>query len=69
MLDIGNVVILKSIPDGLLTGLPKKDQDKLLSYLGKPGTVVKTNNEIVLEFVENDDSHLILVSSANVQTT
>src|SRR5262249_53867247 len=68
----GLQVILKSIPDGLLDGLPAEDQAAIQAMVGKPVTVVEgaiqlEEGRVEVEFEANGDTHTIWVDVAALE--
>jgi hypothetical protein len=58
-------MILKSIPDGLLDGLPAEDQEAIQKNIGRPVKVVGfRGDEMEVEFKDDQDEiHTIWVTA------
>ena len=67
----GSKVVLKSVPPGLLEGLPVKDQKAIVSIVGVPIRLSGFDDgKLELEFVEADGTiHSIYVDSKYVRAS
>lgn len=63
-----NTVILKSVPKGLLDGLPDEDQTAIQAAIGKPMTVVgRDHGRTELEFTDAAGHiHTIWIDSKDI---
>lgn len=65
----GRSVILKSVPPGLLAGLPADDQKAIRSIVGQPVTFVGFSfGQAEVEFVDREgDGHTIWIEPSYLQ--
>jgi hypothetical protein len=62
---VGELVILKELPKGLIGGLPAEDQDAIIEIIGKPIRVTgyEEDGRVGLEFKDSKEViHVIFVS-------
>jgi hypothetical protein len=69
---VGELVILKELPKGLLGGLPAEDQDAIIEIIGKPIRVTgyEEDGRVGLEFTDSEEVvHIIYVSPSFLNPT
>jgi len=68
--EVGRMVILKTLPPGLLNDLPEEDQIAIRSIVGRPVTFVgRSFGQAELEFFDSSgDGHTIWVEDSFLQS-
>jgi hypothetical protein len=68
-LEPGHSVVLTSLPPGLLSGLPREDQDAIQAIIGQRVTLVGfMHGQAELEFFDEDgDGHTIWVAPSFIR--